>query len=112
MRSRTQLERNTRTKNWHSSYKREIRYEQDLTSVGGIKVVANVPRRTRIEGGYGIQYGGGDHKTDHDKASGRIIQSDNMFDDSKWHDDVEPSSCFRGIWQETRRFKPYVTQKS
>ena len=31
-------------------------HEQDLTSVGGIKEVANVPRRTRVEGGYGIQY--------------------------------------------------------
>ena len=57
-------------------------HEQDLTSVGGIKVVANVPRRRRIEDGYGIEYGGDDHETDHDKASGRIIQSDNMFDDS------------------------------
>ena len=69
-------------------------HEQDLTSVGGIKVVANVPRRRRIEDGYGIEYGGDDHKTDHDKASGHIIQSDNMFDDSKWHDDANRVAAF------------------
>ena len=94
MRSRTQLERNTRTKNGIRAIREKYIHEQDLTSVGGDKVVANVPRRTRIEGGYGIQYGGGDHKTDHDKASGRIIQSDNMFDDSKWHDGANRVAAF------------------
>ncbi|CAL6349917.1 unnamed protein product [Bathycoccus prasinos] len=49
-------------------------HEQDLTSIGGIKVVANVPRKRSIKE---------DSENGNDKDAG-----ENMFDDSKWHDDA------------------------
>lgn len=55
-------------------------HEQDLTSVGGIKVVANVPRKRSIKE---------DSENGNDKDAG-----ENMFDDSKWHDDANRVAPF------------------
>ena len=55
-------------------------HEQDLTSIGGIKVVANVPRKRSIKE---------DSENGNDKDAG-----ENMFDDSKWHDDANRVAPF------------------
>lgn len=68
-------------------------HEQDLTSVGGIKVVANVPRRRNMKEGHekgNTRYGDDDDF----HASECIIERENMFDDSKWHDDANRVAAF------------------
>ena len=55
-------------------------HEQDLASIGGIKVVANVPRKRSIKE---------DSENGNDKDAG-----ENMFDDSKWHDDANRVAPF------------------
>ena len=63
------------------------------TSIGGIKVVANVPRKRSIKE---------DSENGNDKDAG-----ENMFDDSKWHDDANRSPLLsrlagRGVSSLTR----------